>query len=261
MQASARVAQPAHRRRRCRHSPARSASAIRKCASRFSRRSSAIRRAFGDASANGDGGDSRQDRPRAAARWSCRTDARAFPGGAGRSRAGSRTDRRRQRESRDRAPAGQRCGESRQVLLPRRRRRHRPVRPAPQPDPAAASVRGRPASHVVSMVCLRPCALVIHPPSLPERPSSTDKPGIGRQQDQAGRHGTSSTALARLRPRPEPGCDRLCFQPDEALGDALAVDAVGNAGAIVGDASADLAALLRQRHRDRRRCRSAGASI
>ena len=45
---------------------------------------------------------------------------------------------------------------------------------------------------------------------LRETPSTTARPGSRVVAARAGRHGTVITALARLRPRPEPGCDRLC---------------------------------------------------
>ena len=218
---------------RCPLSPPRSASAIRKCASSFSVRSAAISVVSETPSAKAAAAISALIAASRVGNRRCRTAGRALPAGGGRNRAGNRKDRRRRRESRGPARL---ATAARPAAAGRARRRS----PASSARSRSASSRSSGTSgcgvHDQAGAFFRFAAAAF---AIMARPCSgkhhrNDKAGIGGGKVEAAAvelHDRLGEAQAEARTR----LRAALLEPHEALGGALAVGFVGNAGAIVGD--------------------------
>ena len=185
----------------------------------------------------------------------CRTARRAL---AGRRRAASRRN-------------GERSKTAREEIAPRRRLRRAARQAAASSASAAAAARsgerrarprcGRAASSAAAStdrlraVGVAGCrGLLGHRWLALRRETSSSPSGRDRRPASSRRPPWNfMTALARLSPRPEPGCERLFSSRTKRSVARCAVGRVGNARAVVGNRQADLAAARLERHRRHRR--------
>ena len=202
------IAQPAHRRFRSAFA-AEIGERDQEMRLQLQRAQRRHQRGFGDAVGKGSRGDLGVDRGKPLGNRRRRTAGRALRAGGGRSRAGNRKGRRRRRESRgpDRlataAPPAA-AGRARRRCERDRPGRARPRRGRAGRADAASTTRPAPCSFFAA-AALALMAL----PLISGNTIETIRPGSAAASSRRPPW-NFMTALARLKPRPEPGCERLC---------------------------------------------------